>query len=223
MAKEEEYEEEINASWLDASGGIFYAYDDILNVTEKAVYQSDRIIGVGSDFNVDPMAWVLFHVYNGQMYVFDEIWLRDTNTQRTLDTLYAKYGQHANGWHFFGDASSKNRHTSTSTTDYLQIINDSRFTDKRVSYPKANPAVADRFAATNAMLCNKLGARRCWINPKCKNLRDDLQQRTYKDGTRVVADEGDIGHITDALGYPIHKLFPIHVESAECGQVEIRR
>lgn len=224
----EEYDEEINASWLDASGGIFYAYSDlpeIGNVTTNAQYQPGLRIGVGSDFNVDPMAWVLFHVYNGQMFVFDEIFLRNAHTQQTLDYLYSKYPNHENGWSFFGDASSNNRHTSTTITDYLQIINDTRFTNKVVKYPKSNPAVSDRFAATNAMLCNKLGVRRLWINPKCQKLRDDLQQRTYKEGTREVANESGtlIGHITDALGYAVHKLFPIHVESAECGNVEIRR
>ena len=218
----EEFREEVNAEWLDAKGGIFYAYNDTLNVTEAAVYDSESVIGVGSDFNVDPMAWVLFHVRNGRMYVFDEVWLRNTNTQQTLDELYRRYQDHKAGWHFFGDASSKNRHTSTSVTDYLQIINDSRFIEKRVSYPKANPAVADRFAATNALLCNALGDRRCHINPRCKNLRDDLMQRTYKEGTRDVADEGDIGHITDALGYPIHKLFPIRIDDSGVGGVTVK-
>lgn len=217
----EEYEEEFNASWLEATGGIFYAYSDMLNVSESCVYNPNLCIGVGSDFNVDPMAWVVFHVVNGKMQVFDEIWLRNTNTQAALDELYRRYGNHNNGWKFFGDASSKNRHTSTSTTDYLQILNDTRFIDKTVHYNKANPSVADRFAATNALLCNALGVRRCFIHPKCKNLRSDLQQRTYKPGTREPDDSGDLGHITDALGYPIHKLFPIRVESANAGQVGI--
>lgn len=221
----EEYDEELNAEWLDATGGIFYAYSDredgTGNVRDDFDYMSDRIIGVGSDFNVDPMAWVLFHVFDGCMWVFDEIWLRNTNTQRTLDELFRRYGTHQRGWKFFGDASSQNRHTSTSTTDYLQILNDKRFINKQVFYPKSNPSVADRFAATNAKLCNKLGVRKCFIHSRCTHLRDDLQQRTYKEGTREVADEGDIGHITDALGYPIHKMFPVHIELDNTGKVGI--
>jgi len=47
-------------------------------------------------------------------------------------------------------------------------------------------------------------------------------QRTYKEGTRDVADEGDIGHITDALGYPIHKLFPIRIDDSGVGGVTIK-
>ena len=218
----EEYAEEVNAEWTDAKGGIFYAYNDTENVSANIAYNPNAMIGVGSDFNVDPMAWVLFHVVNGVMYVFDELWIRDTNTQNTLNELYRRYGQHKAGWHFFGDASSRNRHTSTSMTDFLQIINDKRFANAKISYPKANPAVSDRFAATNALLCNALNERRCFIHPKCKNLREDLQQRTYKEGTRDVNDSGDIGHITDALGYPIYKLFPIRLGQDGNAKVSIK-
>jgi hypothetical protein len=217
---EDEYNEEINASWLEAKGGIFYAYSDMFNVSDTTTYRPDMCIGVGADFNVDPMAWVLFHVINGKMYVFDEVWLRNTNTQATLDELARRYGFHENGWKFFGCASSVKRQTSASSTDYLQILNDTRFKNKNVTMNKANPSVQDRFAATNALLCNKAGDRRCFIHPRCKNLRSDLQQRTYKVGTRDVDDKGDIGHITDALGYPIYRLFPIRVESNDCGNVK---
>lgn len=224
---QEEYDEEVNASWLDAKGGVFYAYDDVLNVSDAATYNSDDIIGVGSDFNVDPMCWVLFHYRNSKMYVFDEVQLKDTNTQRTLDTLHSRYPAHHGGWSFFGDASSQNRHTSTSMTDYLQIYNDKRFGliedgSKRINYPKANPAISERFAACNALLCNAKKERRVFIHPRCKNLRADLMQRTYKEGTRELpANEGAIGHITDALGYPIHRLAPIRVESTDAGKVNI--
>lgn len=211
----QEAQEELNAEWLDATGGIFYAYSDIDNVTGDAFYRPSYPIGVGTDFNVNPMAWVLFHVLDGVMFVFDEIFLKDTNTQRTLNELYERYGTHKAGFRFYGDASSRNRHTSAESSDYIQILNDVRFHDKKVSFPNANPRLNDRFAATNAKLCNALGKRSLFINPKCKQLRTDLRSRTYKEGTRDPADKDDpnkiVGHITDALGYPIHTLWPIQV------------
>jgi hypothetical protein len=78
-------------------------------------------------------------------------------------------------------------------------------------YPKSNPSVLSRFASTNAAFKNANGILSCFIHPKCQKLRSDLQARTYKPGTRIPADETgtDIGHITDALGYAIHKLRPM--------------
>lgn len=204
-------EEQFGGVWVDAEGQIFYGYSDIFNVDASCVYNPDVRIGVGSDFNVTPMAWVMFHYQNGVMKVFDEIWLRDTNTAAALDELYRRYPTHKAGWSFFGDATSKNRHTSTTITDFYQIDNDKRFLNKTIKYPAKNPALQDRFAETNALLCNALGNRRCFVNPRCTNLRNDLQSRTYKAGTREPADEAgtDMGHITDALGYAIHALCPI--------------
>ena len=216
-------EEQLGGLWVAGEGQIFYAYSETDSVSETAKYDPNDIIGVGSDFNVNPMAWVLFHVRDGRMYVFDEIYIRNTNTQATLDILYERYGQyHRGGWMFFGDASAQNRHSSTAITDYIQIKNDKRFDEpkaKVIFYPTKNPPVADRFAATNAMLLNGLGVRRLFINPKCKYLRNDLMTRSYKEGTREVDESNkDSGHITDALGYPIHRLFPLRA-STPMGQI----
>lgn len=222
---DEDAEEQLGGVWLDATGAVFYAFKEGINVREDVVYNPNERIGVGSDFNVTPMAWVLFHVRGGKMYVFDEIYLSNTNTGKTLDYLWNNYGGHKNGWSFFGDASSQARHTAATSTDFIQIMNDTRFdmcTPKKVFYPKANPPVRDRFAATNALLLNANKVPRLFISPKCKNLRSDLQVRSYKEGTVLLpSKEGElgIGHITDALGYPIYNLFPIRVNQKDTGKV----
>ena len=212
-------DEQFGGIWVESEGQIFYAYSDTHNVSAAAIYRPEWRIGVGSDFNVNPMAWVLFHYQGKVMTVFDEIWLRDTNTQAALNELHRRYPTHR-GWNFYGDASSRARHASAVVTDFAQIKNDGRFIDSVVHYPKANPAVQDRFAATNALCKNAVGHRRLFINPKCENLRNDLLSRTYKEGSREPDDEGDLGHITDALGYPIYAIAPIVVET-EGGNVTI--
>ena len=153
------------------------------------------------------------------MRVFDELWLRNTNTQATLNMLHQRYPTHR-GWNFYCDASSRNRHTSTTLTDYIQIRNDGRFIDSTLNTNKSNPAVQDRFAANNALCKSAVGTRRLFIHPKCENLRNDLLSRTYKEGTREPDDEGDMGHITDALGYAIYSLAPIRIDT-DGGRVSI--
>lgn len=218
--------EQLGGIFVDIGGGIYYAFDEYENVSDKAIYRPELPIGIGSDFNVDPMSWVLFHVIDNKVYVFDEIYERNTNTQQALNVLASRYGNHENGFHFIGDASAKNRHTAATSSDYIQILNDPRFYHKHtkmqqtVTYPSANPPILDRYAAVNAMCLNGKGERRLFINPKCTNLRADLTARTYKEGTRE-ADNTDVfaGHISDALGYPIYHLFPVYIQQEQPPQV----
>lgn len=205
---EQDFNEQYNANWEDVGGLIFHAFSES-NLDHRVHYDPSLPIIVGSDFNVDPMAWVLGHRYPNALVIFDEIWKRNTNTPSTLNELFQRYGHHENGWEFYGDASGKARKTSADVSDYIHIKNDKRFRKARIFYPKANPRVARRFAATNAMLCNSQGQIRLKIQPNCKNLIDDLKYRAYKEGTREPDDHGDVGHITDALGYIIHRRFPI--------------
>lgn len=219
-----DYNEQYRANWESASGAIFYAFHSVANVRE-VVYNPQEPLIIGSDFNVDPMAWVIGHRIGDELHVIDEFFLRNTNTPKTLDMLFSRYGQHQAGFMFFGDATGRARKSSASQSDYLLIKSDGRFKGAHIYYAKSNPLRADRFAATNALFCNAAGTRRCFIHPRCKHLIQDLQERSYIEGTNDADDYGDIGHITDALGYVIHRLFPIRVATGarqEVGLVNVR-
>ena len=144
---------------------------------------------------------------------FDELFIRDCNTAKALDVTYQKYKSHTSGMLFFGDATGKARKSSAFETDYKQILNHEGFRklNREVHYTDSNPAVADRFASCNAMLCNADGDRRMFIDPSCVHLITDLESRYYKEGTREAADSGDLGHPSDAMGYPVHMIFPMRV------------
>jgi len=161
----------------------------------------------------------LCHEVNGELFCFDEISLSNTNTRETLDTLYNRYKTHENGWVFYGDASGAARKTSASSSDYAQIKNDERFARKKVLYPKKNPLRANRFAACNALFCNAKGTRRFWVNPRCTHLIRDLNQRAYTPGTKEPNDSGNIGHMSDALGYIIYAKWPIRIVTNEVAEV----
>lgn len=208
-----DYSEQYEATWESAGGLIFHAYSDILNVSEtNCQYNPHLPLVIGSDFNVDPMAWVIGQVINDKhLNIFDELFLRNTNTPNTLNELYKRYGQHKAGFNFYGDASGRARKTSASFSDFLLIKQDNRFQNARIFYPRGNPRIADRFAACNSMFCNARNERRVLIHPRCKNLRNDLLNRAYKEGTSEPDDYNDVGHISDALGYVIHRLWPVRI------------
>jgi hypothetical protein len=211
-----DFREQYEASFETAGGLLYYAFDRDYNV-RPCTYRADQPILVGSDFNVDPMAWVLMHRYaNPTRYeIFDELWIRDTNTVKTLSRLHTKYAQHKGGFAFYGDPSGRSRQTSASQSDYETIMGDERFKmlGRTVHYPLAHPNPSDRFAAVNAMLCNAAGERRMFIAPNCKHLIADLEAMYYKPGTTDAAEGKDLKHITDALGYAVHYLDPIRAIS----------
>lgn len=223
---EKDFKEQYCASWEDAGGLIYYAYDDVLNVREVQ-YNPNIPICIGSDFNVSPMSWVIGHRYEKHIEIFDMLYLRDVSTQQTLDILYEKYGKtHKAGFEFFGDATGRARKTSANSaaqSDYLLIRADERFKGARIFYNKSNPAIVDRFAACNAKFCNAAGHRQILIHPRCAPLRKDLLSRAYKPGTREPDNsDKESGHASDSLGYFVHKIFPVQSVVGNTQQVTIR-
>lgn len=208
----EDFDEQYNALIVNASGGVYVEFSKTLNVSNAAQYCRDLPIYVGCDFNVDPMSWVLAHYLPAQdmVLIFDELRIRNTTTQRTLNELYSKYITHRNGWVFTGDAASRQRSTTADLTDYMLINNDERFGDKGISFPNSNPGLRTRFSTVNAALCNAQNKRRVLINPGCTYLIDDLTQQAYKPGTfEVDKSNANIGHMSDAFGYLICLTLPI--------------
>lgn len=210
---ERDFDEQFNAKWINATGGVFHAFDKEWNV-RPTFYDSTLPMIVAQDFNVNPMAWVLGHIKGETLEVFDEIWLRDTNTPEALLELLNRYSGHKGGFLFYGDASSQGRRTSAYQTDYAHIANNGVLMrmGRSMHYDISNPPRADRFAETNARICDGNGNRWVYIDPKCEHLIYDLKTRTYKPGTREADDsDKDAGHPTDALGYLCHKRWPLRL------------
>lgn len=206
---EDDYNEQFRGSFISLRGLVFHAFSSIFNVFDGASYSPHLPLIIGQDFNVDPMSWCVGHVVGKELHVFDEIRLQNTNTAATMDELFKRYGHHKKQFVFIGDASGRARKTSATRSDYLIIKQDERFAEKRVLYNRSNPLVVDRNATVNAMLCNANQERRLMIHPRCKFLIRDLESLSYKPGTREVQPTPGLGHMSDSLGYIVHRLFPI--------------
>ena len=205
-----DYREQFEASREAVSGRAFYPFDRAYNV-RKVIYDPVYPLVVGMDFNVDPMHWVLCQVKGGErLEVFDELFMRNTNTSESLTALWSRYGQHVGGWQFYGDAASRQRHTSASEADYALIFNDRRFASspggRRVFIPDSNPMVRERLGEVNALCCNAEGVRRLFVDPACTHLIDDFDNRPLP-GLEA-EQKSDYTHGTDAVGYVVHARFP---------------
>lgn len=211
---EQDFNEQFRAKWVDVGSSIYYNFRSG-NIHPELMYDPTHPIYVGCDFNVNPMAWVLAQYIDGIVRVFDELFIRETNTPAMMDMLNDRFRGHSAGWRFFGDASSRSRKTSATRSDYLIIKNDARFGEKKVHFPKRNPHLRDRFASVNAAFCNAAGEIRLYISDRCKRLINDINSVSYIEGTSEVEDYSgtDIGHISDALGYLIHFVMPIRLQN----------
>jgi hypothetical protein len=206
-----DFAEQFQASWLTVSGQIYSSYNPYENI-KPCHYDPEKRLCVGMDFNVDPMCWIIGHNYADRFEVIDEIFRRNTTTVECLSILWQRYKDHEGGFSFYGDATSRAKKTSASKSDYVQIYNDERFQSKKVLFPDKNPAIHDRFAAVNALLCNADGERRLYVDSSCKNLADDLELHSFKPGTNQPDESNtDRGHMTDGLGYLVMAVHPIKV------------
>ncbi len=219
-----DFNEQFNATWLSTQGGIFYAFDRDHNV-RPVWYNPDEKVYIGSDFNLNPMSWVIAHLRDSVLEVFDEIFLRNTSTPAALNTLLSRYANHKGGFALYGDATGKARNRLSTLTDYTALVNNVQLKSlgRTFHYPRSNPSVADRFANTNAAICNGEGNRRCIVSPSCVHLIDDLETRAYKPNTQQAGDHGDQGHSTDALGYLLYGLNPPTINRTSRSSVVVIR
>ena len=211
-----DFAEQFEASWVRSGGLAFHGFDPERNVRPVS-YREDRPIYIGSDFNVTPMAWVIGHKTREGFEQFDEIWMRDTHTQKTLDVLHARYPEHSAGWYFYGDATGRARKTAATTSDYIQIKADKRFKGSVVRYPRANPSVKDRLASCNSLMEHS----RYHVDPNCVKTIDDLVMRALDETGHPEDKNPDIGHVSDALGYVLHGLYPIRFATGGGNQLAV--
>lgn len=144
------------------------------------------------DFNVNPMTAVIAQVTDEELFVWDEVWLENSNTYAMRDFLLEKYGR---GMQIIPDAAGNQRKSSATQTDH-GILREAGFDVARVR----NPARKDRFNCVN----NLFEKGRIHVHPRCKKLAWDLS---------VFADDGaeGTGHISDCLGYGAWYHFPIRI------------
>lgn len=212
------FNEHFLATWENAVGQVYYGFDEVESVFRDERYREDSPLLIGSDFNVNPMSWVVCQGDTEHLDVIDELSIKNTNTQETLDILYSRYGNHPGGFVFYGDAAGRQRHTSAAVSDYIQIFNDKRFANPKtgnvdIRYLNQNPVIMDRVASVNTLLKAKSGKRRLFVSEKCVELIKDFISIVYKEGDRDL-DKADPmrTHMSDALGYLVHKQYPVRPE-----------
>ena len=186
------FQQEYEASFLTAANRVAYNFNRDIHC--KVMEKSPRMFW-GVDFGVASYMTAVLMCENtaGEIYVFDEIGLQNSNTFE----LAQRMKQIAPGLPVYPDPAGRARTSNSTKSDHI-ILQEAGFT---VISKKANPTQKDRMNALNRMLEDATGKHKLFVNPKCKNLIRDLELCTLENGQILKTET--LSHFLDGLMYPI--------------------
>lgn len=203
---ERSFRQEFEATFESMSGRVYYNFSRRQHVG-KYEFNPKLPIIIGQDFNVDPMSSVIMQQQpNGAIWVVDEIYLPNSNTNEVVDEIERRYWRQLKHITLYPDPAGANRSTKGRGESDLDILRERGLV--RIRYRRKHPAVADRVNSVNKMLRNAEGEIRLFVNDTCKHLIESLEQTLYKKGSSEVDKSLGMEHAADALGYPIELMFP---------------
>jgi len=186
------FQQEYEASFLTAANRCAYNFNRDIHC--RVMEKSPRMFW-GIDFGVASYMTAILMCENtaGEVYVFDEIGIQNSNTFELAKLMQLK----GRGLPVYPDPAGKAR-TSNSTKSDHKILQEAGFT---VIAKKANPTQKDRMNSLNRMLEDATGKHKLFINPKCTKTIRDLELCTLENGQMVKTET--LSHFLDGLMYPI--------------------
>jgi hypothetical protein len=199
------FRQEILGEYVNRAGHkVYSSFSRERHVTDLSVTPWAQLFWA-LDFNVDPMSSMVAQIVAREVRVLDEIVLRRATTQEACEKFLERYPRHDAGIVVCGDASGNHQQT-TGAADYEVVkkhfeAHSNMTVDFRV--PKCNPPVRQRVNLVNATLRSASGVVGMFIDRKCKELIQDLEEVTYKADSYQIDKERDRmrTHLSDALGY----------------------
>ena len=202
---ERTFQQEYMASFVNYAGMIYYNFDRNKNLIEK-YNNTNSVLHIGLDFNVDPMCAVVSVIENDSIFVLDEIQIYSSNTNEMVDEIKQRFKTKIV---IYPDPSAKQRKTSAGGLTDLAILKNAGFD---VKCRNSAPLVRDRINSVNAKLKNAKGKNSLFILNSCKNVIKSIERQIYKEGTHVPDKDSGYDHFNDALGYMVEYNFPLKRE-----------
>lgn len=223
------YEQEYLASFVNFTGMAYYNYDEQVHLGRyRQWYNPKRPLILAFDFNVSPgiccvgqeMGADVFDIPPGHTIT---VWLgevyipRNSNTKMVCAKVIQDWGDHMGLVLCYGDATGGSKGSAKVKGTDWDIIKQQLYphfgTQLFINVPKQNPRERQRVNAVNSRLVSYTGdVNMLFDGEHCPMLIKDFE------GTRVV--EGSAGeidkksdpmltHMTDAVGYYVHKEYPV--------------
>lgn len=191
-------------------GAIYYGFTPDINVID--LEDPGHELEVGMDFNVDPMAAIVFWRASNHMHVVDEIEIENADTQYMCDYLKDTFKWRDGTCRIqnvYPDASGKKRTSNApgGVSDF-KILQNAGF---QLYSKRANPPIRDRENAVNGKLRPHVGPASLTMSSRCKKLKQYLMQYTHEKRQK----QKQMSHLIDALGYPIAFIWPYYRPSVK--------
>jgi hypothetical protein len=197
-----QFEQEYLASWVMASGKIYYNFDRKKHVA-KQEFDKDAPIHIGIDFNIDPMSASVCQIINGKLHQFDEISIYGSNTEELCQEIMNRYDRKK--VICTPDPAGHQRKTSANGKTDITILQQYF----RVETKRKHDAVRDRINAVNSLMESADGTVRFSIDPNCIHSIRCLERQVYKEGTAIPDKDSGFDHQNDSLGYLVAHIAPI--------------
>lgn len=185
------------------SGLVYYPFEKSEHVQDLEMPEGADL-GVGMDFNVDPMAAAVFWRAGSHIHYIDEIELPNADTEYMCSILNEKYNvDRQQLFEVYPDATGSARKTAApgGKSDFWYI----RRSGLSICARHSNPKRRDRYNAVNGKLKPVQGKPSITISPKCRKLRAYLSTYAYN----LMKKQVGMTHLLDAFSYPIAYLFPV--------------
>ncbi len=218
---ERTFRQEYEASFETYAGIIYYAFSRQHNIKPPPwfaetgkLYNPNRPLHVGVDFNIDPMTAHVYQEVNVgghvQSYQIDEVHIDSSNTHEIGGEIARRYGKDElqkplDHITFYPDPAGASRSTKAEygVTD-ISILRKMGF---HVYAMSTHPAVRDRINMVNGKYCAADGTRSLFLAPECKRSIAAVEKQSYKEGTSEPDKESGHDHDNDATGYYVYTRF----------------
>jgi hypothetical protein len=208
----------LNGELIPGIGGsrVYNQFERCLHVKKGLTFYTKLPLCWTWDFNVDPMVCLVGQHQGDIFRVFREIVLEEGNIFEMVEEFRRLYPTHGAAIHLYGDASGGYRSEQTNKTNFNLIMRAmaSYPVPVKQKVPELNPHVVDRINGVNAILKDENGMCRLEIDPGCHELIQDFEEvlTDNKGGIKKSSNKRDPyykrTHMTDALGYWLHKDEP---------------
>ena len=221
---EHQFRVEYEGAFLSHSSTIYNNYSDANNLS--ITLKPDETIYFSSDFNFVPCSSILCIVRgskeNPKIFAFDEIIVDHANSQIVAEIFVSRYANHKGKIVMMADASGQagEKHGLNSSILAMQkVFDNAGILHYERDVPKANPAIKDRIQSVLAKIKSADGKIHLYVDKvKCPVLDDGLRSTQFKKGSLIHQEQTYSSHVTDALGYFIHRLWPTNREVKEFGK-----
>jgi len=198
------FSQEFEASFVNFTGRIFYAFDRSYNLRAWSG-ELPQQLHVGLDFNVDNnSAIIAVRINQDVLHIVDEIKLMGSNTDEMVQEIKTRYP--TSNITVYPDPAGSARKTSAGGRTDHSILRTAGF---RVLAPNSHNAVRDGINAVNARLRSSTGITNLFVDPRCKYTIESLEKHTFKPNSSIPDKDSGFDHFSDAIRYCVDYLFPI--------------